>query len=100
MSASIPKGHLPYWGQTNSLNQPEIVVFLVWNGEETGHQISCLLLGNPMETESRTNTTTTSHWAFRMATWFTISALQPVLEVHLTLALMVCYTSGSTKQSS
>jgi len=61
MSASTPKGYLLYWDQANSLNQPGTVVFLVWNGGETDHQISCLLLGNPMETESPTNTTITSH---------------------------------------
>jgi len=97
MFASTPKDYLLYWGQTNSLNQPETVVFLAWNGDETGHQTSYLLLGNPMGTESPTNTTTTSHWVFRMATWFTISALQLILGVHLTLVLMVCCILGPTE---
>ena len=99
MSASILKGYLLYWGQTNNLNQPEIVVFQVWNGVETEHQISCLLPGNHTETERPTNRTTTSHWVFRMVVWFTISALQPILEVHLTLVLMVCYVFGSIWKS-
>ena len=90
--ASTLKGLLQYWGQTNILNQLKVVVCLVWNGGETGHQTSCLLHGNPMEVGGpSTNTTTTSHWVFRMATWFTISALQPILAVLLTSVLMVCY---------
>jgi len=100
MSASTPKGYLQYWDQTDSLNQPEIAVFLACSGGETGHQISSLLPGNPMETGSPTSTTTTSHWAFRMATWFTISVLPLILGVHLTSVLMVCYIPSSTKQSS
>ena len=90
--ASTLKGLLLYQGHTNILNQPMVAVFLVWNGGETEHQTSYLLHGNPMETGGlSTNTTTTSHWVFRMATWFTISVLQPILAVLLTSALMVCY---------
>jgi hypothetical protein len=100
MFASTLRDHLPYWSQTNGLNQPEIVVFLVWNGGETGHRTSSLLPGNPTETGSPTDTTTTSHWIFMTEIWFTISALHPILEVHSTLVLMVGYTSSSISQSS
>jgi len=96
MCANTLKGCLPYWGQTNILNQLKIAVFLACNGGETGHQTSCLLPGNLMGIGSpSTSTTTTSHWVFKMATWFTISAPQSTLVVLLTLALMVCDPSNS-----
>jgi len=96
MFANILKGCLPYWGQTNILNQLKIAVFLAYNGGETGHQTSCLLPGNLMGIGSpSTSTTTTSHWVFKMATWFTISAPQPTLVVLLTSVLMVCDSPGS-----
>ena len=96
MCANTLKGCLLYWGQTNILNQLKIAVFLAYNGGETGHQTSCLLPGNLMGIGSlSTSTTTTSHWVFKMATWFTISAPQPTLVVLLTSVLMVCDSPSS-----
>jgi hypothetical protein len=69
MCANTLKDCLLYWGQTNILNQPKIVVFLACNGEEIGHQTSCLSPGNLMGIGSLpTSTTTTSHWGFKMVT--------------------------------
>ena len=100
MYANTLKGCLLYWGQTNTLSQLKTVVFLACSGGETGHQTSCLLPGNLMGIGSlSTNTTTTSHWAFKMATWFTISALQPILVVLLTSVLMVCDSFSSNSQA-
>lgn len=96
MCVNMLKGCLLYQGQTNTLNQLKIVVFLACNGGETGHRTSCLLPGSLMGVGNlATNKTTTNHWVFKMATWFTISALQPILVVLLTSVLMVRDSSAS-----
>jgi hypothetical protein len=94
--ANIVNPHLLSQAQINSLNQPEAVVFLAWNGAKIGLQTSSLLLGNPMDRRGiSTNTTSTNHWASKMETCVTTLVPQLTLAVLLVSVLMVCPTFNS-----